>query len=96
MAYQTKVNILNQDYILTGDLDSNYIKGLAQKINDRLAQIKGGPDNKIGDLRALILLAMNLMDELELYKEKSQNSSEDEISKKTNRLISLLEKGLVG
>ena len=96
MGYQTKVNILNREYVLTGDLDSEYIKELAEKIDERLVQIKKNLNKKTDDVHLLILLAMNLMDEVELCREKSEQTSEDEISKKTNRLITMLEKGLVG
>jgi len=96
MGYQTKVHILNREYILTGDLDSTYIKDLARKIDDRLAEIKNGLGRKTDDMHLLILLSMNLMDELELLREKSEVSPDDEIYQKTNRLISLLEKGIVG
>jgi len=96
MGYQTKVQILNREYILTGDLDSVYIRELARKIEDRLLEIKNGLGRKTDDLHLLILLSMNLMDELELLREKSEVSPDDEIYQKTNRLISLLEKGLVG
>ncbi|MDH4263129.1 MAG: cell division protein ZapA [Spirochaetia bacterium] len=96
MGYQTKVNILNREYVLTGDLDSEYIKELAEKIDERLLQIKKNLSKKPDDVHLLILLAMNLMDEIELCRGKSLQPSEDEISRKANRLISMLEKGLVG
>ena len=96
MGNQTKVHILKREYVLSGDLNPDYIRQLAQKIDDRLTDIKKAMGGKSDDLHLLILLAMNLMDEVELFHEKSQNPSEDEIFKKTNRLISMLEKGIVG
>lgn len=96
MGSQTKVSILNREYVLTGELDSDYIKKLAGKIDDRLSEIKNTLGKKSDDLHLLILLSMNLMDEIEFLGEKNQRPSEDEFLKKTNRLISMLEKGLVG
>jgi len=96
MASQTTVHILNREYVLSGELDPGYIQDLARKIDDRLFEIKNSMGRKTDDLHLLILLAMNLMDEVELSKEKSKLNRDDEISQKANRLISLLEDGLVG
>ena len=96
MGSQTRVQILNREYVITGDLEAEYIKSLAGKINDRLSEINANLPKKPEDLHLLILLAMNLMDELELNHAKSSGSADDEIQKKTSRLITMLEKGIIG
>lgn len=95
METKTKVYIQNTEYIIRAQLDPDYIQDLAEKINERIFELKKA-NPKMTDNMALTLTALNLMDELVVLKEKSESADEVNISNKTNRLISMLEKGLIG
>lgn len=95
MESRVKVNIQNRDYLLKCNLDADYMKDLAENLNNRLNAIQKSAAGKIDENQALILVALNILDEIEMTK-TAPPVSEDEVLKKTNRLISMLEKGIVG
>jgi cell division protein ZapA (FtsZ GTPase activity inhibitor) len=96
MDSKIKVKILNREYVLKGELDSDYIGFLAEKLNARLDEMKSYSPRKMDDLHLVILVALNLLDEAEMSQKNPDEISEDEAVKKTNRMITMLEKGIIG
>ncbi|MDH4199451.1 MAG: cell division protein ZapA [Spirochaetia bacterium] len=96
MESKAKVRILNKEYIIKGDVDFSYIENLAKKVDKRILEIKDSSSKDTDEMQLLILLALNLMDEVEMYQEKNRELPAEEITQRTNRLISMLEKGIIG
>jgi len=91
---KVKVDIYGEKFTISGDADPEYIIGLAKivdsKMNEMAKVMKTTNPRKLA-----ILSALNLADEmLQLKHEKGENSSK--IEEKTQRLISLLDEGIIG
>jgi len=99
MSVVTKVRILGREYTLKGNVDSDYMNNIALKVDERVEEIR-----KLfpaGDeLQLVILTTLNLIDEIEQLKKNppvnSISESDADISLKTDRLITMLEKGIIG
>jgi len=99
MSVVTKVRILGREYTLKGNVDSEYMNNIALKVDERVEEIR-----KLfpaGDeLQLVILTTLNLIDEIEQLKKNPPvnfpGTSEADISLKTDRLITMLEKGIIG
>lgn len=99
---RTKVEILGHQYTLKGDLDPEYMASLARYVDEKLNGLKkimGRADTT----RLALLVALNLADELfqseRKLKEIPDGMDPDfirKIEEKTEKMISLLEEGLVG
>ncbi|HAK88250.1 MAG: hypothetical protein A2077_03600 [Nitrospirae bacterium GWC2_46_6] len=87
-----EVHILGQNYVIKGDAPSEYIKHLADFVDEKLKEVYGNaPD--ITPLKAAILAALNIADELHKVKNdyKSVSQSIKNIEDKTESIIRLFE-----
>ncbi len=87
-----EVHILGQNYVIKGDAPSEYIKQLADFVDARLKEVYGNsPD--ITPLKAAILAALNIADELHKVKNdyKSVSQSIKNIENKADSIIRLFE-----
>ncbi len=66
-----KVNIFGTDYPIKGDSDADYIKDVANYVNNKMIEIEKGLTVK-SNLKVAILAALNIADEL--YKERDEKS----------------------
>jgi cell division protein ZapA len=91
---RVKVNIFGQSYTIKGDASSEYILDLADYLNKKMAEVsanitKGTPT------QVAILAALNIADEYFQVKDL-KNGSYSAIEEKTNKLIAMLDEGLIG
>ena len=85
------VNIYGQDYMLKSAGDKEYIKKIAQIVQDRMQEIEDtGLDSNSQQLKIAILAAMNIADEL-LQSEDKKNKLFTKIETKGNSFIEYID-----
>jgi cell division protein ZapA len=87
-----EVTILGQKYLIKGDVPSEYIKQIADFVDERLKEVyAASPD--ITPLKAAILAALNIADELHRIKNdyNSISKSIKHIEDKADSLIRLFD-----
>ncbi|SHK23148.1 cell division protein ZapA [Hathewaya proteolytica DSM 3090] len=94
------VKINEMEYSLTGSEDVEYIKVLADYVNEKVRAIKSN-NNKLGTSELSVLAAINIVDELiklKTQKDKvddtaaSLKENNEELIKKNEQLLDILEK----
>lgn len=84
-----EVNILGKVYTLKGDADEEYIRSLANHVDARIKDLyQRNPT--INPLKAAIMVAINLTDQL-FQSQKSQDDTNELLSRKVQALSNLLE-----
>lgn len=93
---KVKVNIFGQSYSIKGDASPDYILELADYLNKRMDEVSANISNGT-TTQVAILAALNIADEyFQVKKMKFGESSVAAIEEKTNRLIAMLDEGLIG
>jgi len=91
---KVKVNIFGQAYTIKGEASPEYILGLADYLNKKMAEVSANISNGT-PAQVAILAALNIADEyFQLRDLKGGNYSA--IEEKTNKLIAMLDEGLIG
>lgn len=85
----TEVYILGQKYIVKGDATEEHIKKLAAYINEKLKEVYDSSPN-ITPVKASILAALNIADELHRLKDEQENLTRH-IEEKANTLTALFD-----
>ncbi|MGW8323496.1 MAG: cell division protein ZapA [Thermodesulfobacteriota bacterium] len=90
MPKQTiEVTIMGQTYTLTGDADEAYIRELARMVDVRMKELfERNPT--INPLKAAIMTAVNMADQILKY-EKQADAANEYLSEKVKALNNLLE-----
>ena len=88
------VNIFGNKYTISGEADSEYIRELAQYVNDRMREITNHT-GEVDSTKVAILTALNIADELYQLKEKKDENTGD-FDAKLEELTKKLDKGLAG
>jgi len=90
-----EVHILGQKYIIKGDSQPEYIKQLADFVNERLKEVYSASPG-IVPLKAAILAALNIADELHRIKNECDSISDNirSIEDKAERLAGLFDQAL--
>ena len=91
---RVKVNIFGQAYTIKGEASSEYILELADYLNKKMAEVSSNISNGT-PTQIAILAALNIADEYFQIKE-IRNGSELAIEEKANKLIAMLDEGLIG
>ncbi|RME92815.1 MAG: cell division protein ZapA [Candidatus Hydrogenedentota bacterium] len=94
---RVRVEILGKKYTLRGDVDTDYMVSLARYVDEKLRELKEiAPD--ADNTKLALLVALNLADELHRAKSGAPEIPEDAamLKEKTERLIQMLEEGIVG
>jgi cell division protein ZapA (FtsZ GTPase activity inhibitor) len=84
-----EVIILGQQYKITGEAPDEYIHELARYVDAQIRDVCG-KNPSISPMKASILAALNIADELQKYK-KEQESLTKDIEEKTEQLVKLFE-----
>jgi cell division protein ZapA len=84
-----EVTIIGQKYNIKGDAPEEYIQELARFVDRRIKEIYEKKPG-ITPLKATIIAALNIADELYRYK-KTQKVIAEDIEKKTEQLVKLFE-----
>ena len=92
------VDILGDSYVIKGQAEHGYIADVARIVDTRMREL-AKTNKSHSKTKLAVLTAINLVDELLQLKGESvseiQNGS-DELSRRTEQLISLLDEGLIG
>ena len=93
-AEKVKVEIFGHSYVINGDVSPEYIRELAEYVDNKMDEIRGA-NPQYNPLQTAILAAMNIADEY--YQMKLSKSGLDgAIEEKAKNLISLLDEGIIG
>jgi len=84
-----EVNILGQRYRIKGDAPDEYIQELARFVDERIRKIYDKGPNTV-PLKAAILAALDIADELYRYRKEQEDLTRG-IEKKTEQLVRLFE-----
>lgn len=84
-----EVTILGQTYTIKGDADEEYIRRLAEYVNGKTREVLDSAPG-VSPLKASILAALNIADELHRLK-KSQEELTEGIEEKTRVLSGLFD-----
>lgn len=94
---QIRVNIFGSEYTLRADSDENYVREVAQYLDDKMREIDRSQTLK-STTRVAILAALNVADELfqeRLYRKKILDQLNEESKKLNQNLAEVLsEQGL--
>ncbi|MES0491343.1 MAG: cell division protein ZapA [Leptospirales bacterium] len=90
-----RVTIMGREYTLRGDLNPEYMETLAKRVNDKIEDLRSVASG-VDALQLAILAALNFADEAEQLTGGQSPTELGDIEEKTRRLISMLEKGIVG
>jgi cell division protein ZapA len=87
-----EVNILGQKYIIKGDASPEHIRQLAEIVDQKLKEVYSNVPN-ITPLKAAILAALNIADELQKLKIQYNNIAQElkNIEDKTDNIIRLFD-----
>jgi cell division protein ZapA len=91
---QISVDIYGTHYTIKGEADKDYIYSLAKFVNEKMEEVAANTVN-FNATKIAILAALNIADEYFQHKEICENSM-SHVEKKTRRLISMLNQGLIG
>ncbi|GMT47698.1 MAG: cell division protein ZapA [bacterium] len=84
-----EVNILGQRYRIKGDAPDEYIQELARFVDERIRAIYDKDQNTV-PLKATILAALDIADELYRYRKEQEDLTKG-IEKKTEQLVRLFD-----
>lgn len=84
-----EVYILGQKYTIKGDASAKYIEQLASFVSDKIKEVSGTSPN-ITPLKAAILAAINIADELHKLKSEQEDIAKS-IEEKTASLTRLFD-----
>ena len=85
-----KVNILGQDYVVRSTAGQKYLEQVAKYVDDKMEEIKASGIDDSQQLRIAILAAMNITDELFIYK-KEKKKFVDKVEAKTIAITEFIE-----
>lgn len=93
MATDTvKVEIYDQEYQMTGELDAEYIRELAKFVDGKMRAI-AGRNQVVDSLRVAVLAALNIADDFHQLKGRQDNvasSATDRVAECNRRLDQIL------
>ena len=89
-AKVVKVNILGQDYVVRSTAGQKYLEQVAKYVDDKMEEIKASGIDDSQQLRIAILAAMNITDELFIYK-KEKKKFVDKVEAKAIAITEFIE-----
>jgi cell division protein ZapA len=97
---RTEVSIHGTIYTISGDTEPDYIQKLASFLNSKMTELAISLPNA-NPQKLAVLAALNIADELFQYKEMNHteqpdNSKSEWVEQKAQRLIHLLDEGIIG
>ncbi len=90
---QVRVNIFGSEYTLISDSDENYVKEIAQYIDQKMREIDKNQSIR-STAKVAILAALNITDELfqeRLYRQKLMKQLDEEAKRLHRELAEVLE-----
>ena len=90
---QVQISIFGQEYSVKAPADPDYIKKIAEYLDDKMREIQSGFSTTQSSTRIAILAGMNITDEL-FTARKSDESDSTEVEEKISSLIELIDDSL--
>ena len=90
---QVKISIFGQEYSVKAPADPDYIKKIAQYLDEKMREVQSGFSSTQSSTRIAILAGMNITDELFTAKQSGEIDSSDAEQKITS-LIELIDDAL--
>ena len=85
-----KVNILGQDYVVRSSAGQKYLNEVSAYVNEKMEEIKASGIDESQQLRIAVLAAMNITDNLLLYKKEKQKFV-DKVEAKTRAITEFID-----
>ena len=90
---QVKISICGQEYSVKAPADPDYIKKIAQYLDEKMREVQSGFSSTQSSTRIAILAGMNITDELFTAKQSGEIDSSD-AEQKISSLIELIDDAL--
>ena len=90
---QVKISIFGQEYSVKAPADPDYIKKIAQYLDETMREVQSGFSSTQSSTRIAILAGMNITDELFTAKQSGEIDSSD-AEQKISSLIELIDDAL--
>ena len=88
---QVKISIFGQEYSVKAPADPDYIKKIAQYLDEKMREVQSGFSSTQSSTRIAILAGMNITDELFTAKQSGEIDSSD-AEQKISSLIELIDR----
>ena len=90
---QVKISIFGQEYSVKAPADPDYIKKIAQYLDEKMREVQSGFSSTQASTRIAILAGMNITDELFTARQSGEIDS-SEAEQKISSLIELIDDAL--
>ena len=90
---QVQISIFGQEYSVKAPADPDYIKKIAEYLDDEMREVQSGFSTTQSSTRIAILAGMNITDEL-FTARQSDESDSTEVEEKISSLIELIDDSL--
>ena len=90
---QVQISIFGQEYSVKAPADPDYIKKIAEYLDDKMREVQSGFSTTQSSTRIAILAGMNITDEL-FTARQSDESDSTEFEEKISSLIELIDDSL--
>ena len=90
---QVQISIFGQEYSVKAPADSDYIKKIAEYLDDKMREVQSGFSTTQSSTRIAILAGMNITDELFTARQSDELDS-TEVEEKISSLIELIDDSL--
>ena len=90
---QVQISIFGQEYSVKAPADPDYIKKIAEYLDDKMREVQSGFSTTQSSTRIAILAGMNITDEL-FTARQSDESDNTEVEEKISSLIELIDDSL--
>ena len=90
---QVQISIVRQEYSVKAPADPDYIKKIAEYLDEKMREVQSGFSTTQSSTRIAILAGMNITDEL-FNSRQSGESENTEVEQKLSSLIELIEESL--
>ena len=90
---QVKISIFGQEYSVKAPADPEYIKKIAQYLDEKMREVQSGFSSTQSSTRIAILAGMNITDELFTARQSGEIDS-SEAEQKISSLIELIDDAL--
>ena len=90
---QVQISIFGQEYSVKAPADPEYIKKIAEYLDDKMREVQSGFSTTQSSTRIAILAGMNITDELFTARQNDESDS-TEVEEKISSLIELIDDSL--
>ena len=90
---QVQISIFGQEYFVKAPADPDYIKKIAEYLDEKMREVQSGFSTTQSSTRIAILAGMNITDELFNFRQSGE-SENTEVEQKLSSLIELIEESL--